>query len=160
MERIESDAEAHRRDDLNQFGQLRTDIAELGTKLADRIDKMGENLQGQITDLTLDKERAVGRAEGVASVAAAAAVPKWWASWLQRAVFALCAGVVGLLCWMGSTIWAQNQALQQARITAMQERPSATVTVSPAVAPPAAPAAASLPPGAAVQVPPSSDDPP
>lgn len=155
---VEGDIQAHREDDTGNFGALRNDIAKLGTDLGKRIDEMGKNLQGQITDLTLDKAKAEGRAEGIASIAANKP-PLTWSQWLVRIVAgalaaALLSGTVGLVGWMGSTIWS----LEQEKISQLQRLPTATVTVNPAqavqpIAQPTAPAPGT-PPSAL------SDDPP
>lgn len=73
MDKIEEEAAAHRRDDLNQFGQLREDIASLGRDLGGRITALAHDLQGQIDKFTLDKARAEGEASGLAKAAEAQA---------------------------------------------------------------------------------------
>lgn len=97
MERIEQDAEAHRRDDLNQFGQLRNDIAKLGNDLGQRIDSMASDLQGQIDKFTLDKVRAEGESAGLAKAAVAyekARTPNPWLLAIAPAVAALLLGYI------------------------------------------------------------------
>ena len=71
VDRLQREAEDHRRDDQGQFGQLRQDIVNLGDKLGKRIDSLASDLQGQINQFTVDKARAEGKAEGLAEARAA-----------------------------------------------------------------------------------------
>lgn len=107
----------------------------------DRFDQLDAGVK-RISDAQIASAAA---ATAVAQAAMASNRPKWWHQLLGAAV-------VGVFGWMGATIWN----MENARITALQDRPGASVTVNPAAAPsppPVAPPVASLPPGAAVQAP-------
>lgn len=130
MDDLEKEVASHRRDDEGQFAALRSDIANLGVDLGQRMDKMRDGLQSQIDEFTEDKIKAAGRAEGLAEAArtaAAAKSPKWWLTLMIALGVVFLTALIGLIGWMGSTIWS----MEQEKITAAQSRPAATVTVNP-----------------------------
>lgn len=138
VDRLETELREHRADDQGQFAQLRTDIANMEENLVHRIDRMGEDLQGQITTLTLDKAKAEGRAEGIASVKAAISAPRWWHPVAIGCAVVALTTALGLTGWLAKTVYSQ----QQSEIDALKNRPISTVTVNPAqdVQPPTVPA--------------------
>ena len=156
LERLEKEVGDHRRDDEGQFAALRGDIAKLGKTLGDRMDEMRDGLQSQIDSFTEDKVRAEGKAEGLAEGirnAAAARMPKWWLPLATTIGVVFLSSMIGLIGWMGSTIWS----MEQEKITAAQQRPTAAVTVNPA--PPANPTPIAVSPTAPVlPAPPAADD--
>lgn len=130
----------HKGEDQGHFGLLRGDVARLTTAVSDmgsslgkRIDNMGEDLQNQITSLTLDKAKAEGRAEGVASVKAAIAAPRWWHPIVVVVAGIILTAAIGLTAWLAKTVFSN----QQSEIDALRSRPVASVTVSPAQSQPA-----------------------
>lgn len=100
---------------------------------------------------------AKASAEAVALAKAEMSAPKWWHSWIlwiaRGTIGALAALLVALVTMVINDRFQIN-SLQN------NNRPAASVTVSPAVAPapaPPAPAAPTTPPGTAVQAPPADD---
>lgn len=135
VDRLQKELDDHRRDDLNQFDQLRGDIRKLGTDLGARIDEMAEGLQKQIDKMTLAKERAEGKAEGLAEAKTAQAKDPWWVVWARTAIFLTISGAVSLIVGLIVVIWN----LEQEKITGLQHQPAASVTVNPAPAQPSPP---------------------
>ena len=120
--------EEHKEEDTRRFEELRGDIAKVGPHVGTLLEAMRLSLQGQITELVLAKARAEGEAEGIAK--ATAPKPLTTSQIVVRSLlgtFGVVAmsAVIGLISWMGSTIWQ----LEQEKITQLQGRP--TVTVAP-----------------------------
>lgn len=123
--RVEDEARSHRLDDTGSFTELRSDIAKLGIDLGRRIDEMG----GQVSVLTRDKERAEGRAEGIASVKAAMATPKWWHPYVKWVITTVVGGLVTGCVALTITVFHMEQDKLEAALK--REAPATSVTVSP-----------------------------
>lgn len=113
----------HKGDDNQQFAALRGDIAKLGSDLGKRIDAIGVD----VDRMKLDEAHAEGKAEGAASIKAAISAPKWWHPIIITAVSLMMMGSLGLVGWMGNTIFQQKQTeidALRSEIDALRSRPT------------------------------------
>jgi hypothetical protein len=104
-----------------------------------RFDGMDDRFDKIDASIKVVSEAQVASASAAVAVAEAATKsgrPKWWHPVALALGVLFFSVVIGLLGWMGSTIWS----LEQEKITALQNRPQATVTVNPVAGAQAVPA--------------------